>query len=183
MSLDTWDATVDECSASMAGDDLIDEPHAVATRAINLDAPPRDAFPWLRQMGFGRAGWYSYDWVDNLGRRSARTILPQWQHLSSGDAIPGAPRGLADFTAITVDEPHTFVMAFNGTGAVSRRIGFTLAYSLTERDAGTRLVSRMRTRLDLPGGRVLARRLLSPADGVMVRRQLLNLAERNRSSA
>lgn len=183
MGLHDWGATAAEVAAAMVGDDLIADPHTIATRSIDLESPPHEVFPWIRQMGFGRAGWYSYDWIDNLGRPSARDIRPELQQIVAGDRIPGAPRSMADFTAAVVDEPHAFVLAVPSTGRVGRRIGFTLAYELHPVSTGTRLVTRMRARLDLPGGRILARRLLGPGDGIMVRRQLLNLADRTRTSA
>ena len=173
MILEHWGATGDEISGPMPGDDLVPDATLVATRAITLDAPPSEVFPWLRQMGLGRAGWYSHDWIDNLGRRSARRIHPEWQDVRSGDAIPGGP---IDFSAAIVDEPTAFVLAL-----VNRRIGFTLAYRLDPDRRGTRLVTRVRAHLDLPGGGLIERLLLGPGDGIMLRRQLLTLAERVRT--
>ena len=147
----------------------------VATRSISLAAPPEQVFPWLRQMGFGRAGWYSYDLLDNLGRRSARSIVDDWQNVSSGDSIPGGP---AEFEATIVDPPHSLVLRLAASGRIGRRIDFTLAYDLRHSGSGTRLVTRARARIDLPGGPMLERLILEPGDGVMVRRQLLGLAQR-----
>jgi len=183
MLFENWGATTDEIDGSVFGDDICTDARTIGTRSISIDAPPEAVFPWIRQMGFGRAGWYSYDWIDNFGRASARDIRPELQQVVAGDRIPGAPRSMADFTAAVVDEPHAFVLAVSSTGRVGRRIGFTLAYELHPVSTGTRLVTRMRARLDLPGGRILARRLLGPGDGIMVRRQLLNLADRTRTSA
>lgn len=170
MILEHWGATGDEISGPMPGDDLVPDATLVATRSITVDASPDDVFPWLRQIGFGRAGWYSYDWLDNLGRRSATRIHPEWQDVNAGDAIPGGP---IDFTAVTVDPPHALVLAL-----VNARIAFTLAYRLDPDRRGTRLVTRVRSRIDVPGGAVIARRLLGPGDGIMLRRQLLNLRAR-----
>ena len=47
-----------------------------ATMAVTIDAPPSRVWPWLAQMGFDRAGWYSYDWLDNLGHHSAGCLQP-----------------------------------------------------------------------------------------------------------
>ena len=81
MLFETWGANDDEVRGAVVGDDLVPSARLTATRAITIDAPPSAVFPWLRQMGFGRAGWYSYDWIDNLGRRSAEVILPEWQQV------------------------------------------------------------------------------------------------------
>lgn len=172
-----WNASVDEIASVMPGDELIDAPQLNATRSITIAAPPEQVFPWIRQMGFGRAGWYSYDLVDNLGRRSATRIHPEWQNVSSGDQVPGGP---INFTAVTVDEPSVFVLALGQPNAGSARVGFTLAYRLDsiEDTSATRLVTRVRSRIDLPAGRLAARYLLGPGDGIMLRKQLANLRRR-----
>jgi hypothetical protein len=163
----------------MNGDHICSEPQLIATRAITISAPPAQVFPWIRQMGFGKAGWYSYDIVDNLGRRSATSIHPEWQEVHSGDAIPG---GLIDFRADVVNAPHTFVMSLGGTGRIAKRICFSLAYELHDHPAGTRLVTRVRARINMPLGGILARYVLGPGDGVMLRKQLRNIAHRAESA-
>lgn len=154
-----WNASVDEIGSVMPGDELIDEPQLNATRSITIAAPPEQVFPWIRQMGFGRAGWYSYDLVDNLGRRSATRIHPEWQNVFSGDQVPGGP---INFTAVTVDEPSVFVLALGEPDAGRARVAFTLAYRLDSASDGTttRLVTRVRSRIDLPAGQLTARYLL-----------------------
>ena len=171
MILERWGATDAEVAGDVVGDDLCPDARLVATRCITLPAPPADVFPWLRQMGFKRAGWYSYDWIDNLGRRSARTIRSEWQGVTAGDPIPGGP---INFEAVVVDPPQAFVIRIRPGG----RIAFVLAYELRDDPAGTRLVTRVRARVDLPGGRLIEKLLLGPGDGIMVRRQLLNLRTR-----
>jgi hypothetical protein len=59
-------ATGDEAARPLPGDDLFDAADIVATRAIGIDAPPSAIWPWLVQMGPGRAGAYTYDWIENL---------------------------------------------------------------------------------------------------------------------
>jgi hypothetical protein len=61
----------------MPGDELLDEPSFDATRAITIDAPPAEVWPWLVQIGHGRAGFYSYDLFDNAARPSAERIVPE----------------------------------------------------------------------------------------------------------
>lgn len=175
MILDRWGATDDEVTGPMPGDELCRDARLVATRAITIAAPPYEVFPWLRQMGFGRAGWYSWDLLDNLGRRSARRIHPEWQMLSSGDPVPGGP---VDFEAVVVDPPHTLILRLGPSPGKPRRICFTLAYDLRQDPAGTRLVTRVRARLEVPGGRLVERAVLGPGDGIMLRRQLVNLSRR-----
>ena len=71
------------------GDDILSDAHAQLTHATTIDAPPGDVWPWLLQMGCQRAGWYSWDALDNAGLRSADRIIPELQHLAVGDVLPG----------------------------------------------------------------------------------------------
>lgn len=170
-----WGATPDEVVAPMVGDDLCPDARLVATRSITIAAPPEEVFPWLRQMGFGRAGWYSWDILDNLGRRSATEIHPEWQNLEPGDPVPGGP---IDFTAAVVEPPRALVLMIGSSSHATRRLNFTLAYDLRDHPAGTRLVTRVRARIDVPGGPLMERFILGPGDGFMLRRQLRQLSRR-----
>lgn len=159
----------------MIGDDLIGDPHFSNDRSIEIAAPPDDVWPWLAQMGFGRAGWYSWDLIDNLGRRSATELHPEWMIEAAGDPMPAGPMS---FATPVVDRPHRLVIAVTHQRLLAWTIDFTLAYELTETTAGTRLASRARARIAGPLGRPFARWLLGPGDGVMVRKQLRGIAER-----
>lgn len=175
MSLKNWGSTDEEISGPVVGDEVCPQARVVATRSITISAPPSEVFPWIRQMGFGRAGWYSYDWIDNLGHKSATSIHSEWQEVFSGSLVPGGP---IDFEAVTVVPPHSFVIRVVGQGRMGKRICFTLAYELRNHPQGTRLVTRMRARTGVPGGALLDRLVLAPGDGLMVRKQLLNIAQR-----
>ena len=91
----TWGATDQERQQALAGDELLPDARAWTTHAITIMAPAPEVWPWLVQMGWGRAGWYTYRWVDRLlfpanGPSSAR-ILPEHQRLGEGDRIPDGP--------------------------------------------------------------------------------------------
>lgn len=178
MKFRNWGATPEEINEPIAGDDVLPDARTVATRCITIEAQPEDVFPWLRQMGFRRAGWYSYDIIDNLGQKSATSIVNEWQLLDAGDLISGGP---VNFEAVIVDAPRALVIRLITKKKVPRRISFVLSYELRRCDEGTRLVTRMRTKVDVPGGMLIERLLLAPADGVMVRKQLINIARRCRS--
>jgi hypothetical protein len=167
-----WGATAEEINSSVVGDDLCSDATVVATRSITIGAAPQEVFPWIRQMGFGRAGWYSYDWLDNLGRKSATTIHDEWQSVEAGDKIPSGP---ISFTAAIVDAPRHFVLEIQSLGKKSPKLHFTLAYELRDNPRGTRLVTRMRSRVNLPLGSLFEKLILGPGDGIMLRRQLLNI--------
>jgi hypothetical protein len=89
-----WGATDEELILPLPGDEMVHRPHFNFTRAITIHARPEEIWPWLVQIGYGRAGWYSYDLLDNLGRPSADRILPELQQLQVGDWISmgGKPR-------------------------------------------------------------------------------------------
>ena len=174
LSLRLWGATDAEAAASMPGDDLVANASMSATRSISIAAPRSQVFPWLTQMGFGKAGWYSYDLIDNLGRESARTLVPEWQVDSVGDVLPAGP---LDFLVTTIDPDEAFCFLLK-----NRWCSFSLAFLLSEQVRGTRLVSRARARIDTPLGELLVKGFLEPGDGAMVRRQLLGIKERAEAS-
>jgi len=139
-----WGASDDEVRREYPGDQAVAEPHTVSTRAVTIRARPDQIWPWLAQMGTGRGGLYSYDWLDRLfgytGGQSSNDILPRFQNLAVGDVIPlgrgpSWPVIVADCNAALVVEPVA--------GAVS------WAWILQIVDASTtRLVSRVRLRLE-----------------------------------
>lgn len=87
-----WGATNDELARSMPEDSIVPHPIFDATRAITIHGRPEDIWPWLIQMGFGRAGFYGCDLIENVGSgagiRSADEIIPAFQHPRQGDPLP-----------------------------------------------------------------------------------------------
>jgi hypothetical protein len=88
-----WGATADEARGPFPGEDLIPGGPRSSTMATTIDAPPADVWPWLVQMGADRAGWYSWDRLDNFGHRSADRIHPEWQRVVVGDRLAAKPDG------------------------------------------------------------------------------------------
>jgi hypothetical protein len=89
-----WGATDDELEAPLPGDDLIESVDLTATRAITIRAPAGAVWPWIAQLGQGRGGFYSYDFLENLARcdiHSADRIRPEWQDIGVGDEVRLAP--------------------------------------------------------------------------------------------
>jgi len=103
-------ATSAERFQLLPGDDLIAEPLASLTHAITIDRPARDVWPWLSQMGAGsRAGWYSYDVLDNGRQRSEERIVPELQHLTRGMVFPALP-GVTDCFTLLAFEPGRYLI-------------------------------------------------------------------------
>ncbi|MEM7287223.1 MAG: hypothetical protein AAF480_12790 [Actinomycetota bacterium] len=143
--------------------------------SVDIAAAPDAVWPWLVQMGFGRAGWYSWDLIDNLGRRSATELHPEWMVRRAGEPVPGGP---IVFDTPVVDEPEYFVISFGPKRILLWTVTFVLSYRLHPVAEGCALTSVATARIDGPLGRPAARHLLGPGDDVMVRKQLRGIRER-----
>lgn len=135
-----WGATDIEVNQQMPGDEINPHPTFLATRAITIEGTPEQIWPWLLQMGYGRAGFYAYDIFENIGSprgiRSADYIIPEFQQFRVGDDMPISSAGGLSFYAI---EPNQYLI-WRGDEAYG---GFIWAlYPLG--DNQTRLVSRAR---------------------------------------
>jgi hypothetical protein len=108
----TWGLVDADRSRPLAGDDLVPDADIVETRSLDIAASPSAVWPWLVQMGYGRAGWYSYDQLDMRGP-SARSIDPELQGLAEGDLVPMHPTG--GFIAKLVDPPNALVLYLDAT--------------------------------------------------------------------
>lgn len=137
-----WGATDTEAGRTMPGDELDPHPSFLATRAITIEGTPEEIWPWLFQMGYGRAGFYGYDILENLGSprgiRSADQIVPQFQHFKVGDEVPISPVASMVFFAI---EPGRYLIWSGKT--VESQSCFTWALYPVD-GSHTRLVSRIR---------------------------------------
>lgn len=163
------DATEEERWRVLPGDELVAAAPVVATRAVSVAAPPAAVWPWLAQIGQGRAGFYSHAWLENLAGcriENADRIHPEWQELRRGDEIrmhPSAPplvvRAVEPERLLVLGEPEVFSWAF----------------VLEPEQDGTRLLVRSRGSFGLPG--TLAP-LLEPAHGVMERAMLAGIRRR-----
>jgi hypothetical protein len=168
-----WGATDDELALPLPGDEMVHSPHFNFTRAITIHARPEEIWPWLVQIGYGRAGWYSYDLLDNLGRPSAERIIPELQQLRVGDWISmgGKPRP-ATAMRVKAFEPNRWLLW--------EHQGCPWVWVLNPIDQETtRLITRGRNRYTwkdvvFPLGPVL----MELGDPFMMRKQLHNLQRR-----
>jgi uncharacterized protein YndB with AHSA1/START domain len=94
----------------MPADSLVSTPIGSVTHAVTIRAPIDAVWPWLAQMGAGRAGWYSYDRIDNGGQPSANWILPEYQEIAPGDVLPAIPGATDAFVVADVEAPHHLVL-------------------------------------------------------------------------
>lgn len=167
-----WGATDEEVERSMPGDEIVERPTFDATRAVTIRARPEEIWPWIVQIGVTRAGWYSYDLLDNLGRPSAWTILPQFQDSKIGDVVPMSPDGkqgpyVKDF------ERERWMLWWDGKDGMSWAWGL---YPVDE--ACTRLITRVRLHYDWRSPSILFDMLVEFADIIMMRKCMLGIKER-----
>jgi hypothetical protein len=141
-----WGATDEEIAALQPGDGLIGDANVTATRAITIRCSPDVVWPWVAQLGQGRGGFYSYDFLENLvgcDIHSADRVVPEWQQLEVGDEVRLAPTaGLK----VAILEPGR-ALVIQGSLPIARRPPFdsTWAFILCEQpDGTTRLLSRER---------------------------------------
>ena len=159
----------------MPGDELLAEPDIVTTRAVWVDAPADAIWPWLVQIGPGRGGAYTYDWIENLfglGMHSADQILPQYQDLTIGDTQHLGERG--PVMRVAVLEPGRSLVLRSDDG------NWVWAFSLVPDDPGTRLISRNRIAAPAapPPARLFNLLVMEPGSLIMERKMLLGIKER-----
>ena len=156
---DRWGVSDSETVRSYPCDDFVTSPTLQAWRGVHVEAPAEVVWPWVAQV---RLAPYSYDWIDNLGRRSPRDLvgLPEPQ---AGDR----------FTTAGGRELGRIVSVDPGKQLTGTIMGAFMSYVLVPQDHGT-------TRLLLKVVKRTARRAapgLSVGDLIMARRQLLNLKQ------
>jgi hypothetical protein len=154
----------------LPGDDLIANAPSV-TRAIGIAAEPKDIWPWLVQLGFGKAGWYSYDWIDNDGEPSAGEILPEFQNLEPGDRILMMPT--MGFEVKAVDPPASIVSILED-GSTSWAL-----HLVPDEGNGTRLLSRWRPqRQKLTPATAVFAAITGPGSFIMEQKMLRGIRDR-----
>lgn len=171
----SWGTTREELERVMPGDALISNPTDTSTGAVTVAAPPEDIWPWLLQMGTGRGGFYSYDWLDRLfgflDRPSATRVLPEFQQLAVGDKIPWG----RDELTVSILEPHRALALSLDAHGMEWVWQFGL-YPVD--DQCTRLVDRGIERVPNTPIWWLAMRIMEPAAFIMTRRFMLGVKER-----
>ncbi len=167
-----WGATDEEVARALPGDDVVTRPAFDATRAVTIEARPEDIWPWLVQIGMNRAGWYSYDWLDNLGRPSAERIIPELQHVAIGDLIAVSPNGKVGMW-VKAFEPNRWMLWWDKNGETTWYWGLD---PLGERR--TRLMTRVRMRYRWTPPAILFNLLVEFTDIIMMRKCLLGIQRR-----
>jgi hypothetical protein len=142
-----WGATDAEAAGTLPGDTFLPDPDLLATRAVTIKAPAEAVWPWLAQMGQGRGGFYSYDFLENLlglDIHSADRIHPEWQDIQAGDPFYLAPAASSDLEVANVDKGSALVLRVP-PGSPPGPFDFIWAFVLRpQSDGTTRLLVRER---------------------------------------
>jgi hypothetical protein len=145
----------------MPGDEIVPKASFNETRAITIDAPPDEVWPWIVQIGYRRAGFYTYALLDNAGYESADRILGEYQHPKIGDWMPMATSH--------VPQPLRGRMSVDWTWAYELRVVDTTT---------TRLMLRVRATFAPWWVRLIYDGLIVPSDFVIARSMLRGIARR-----
>jgi hypothetical protein len=177
--MNDWGVRPDEKARVYPGDEVVPAANDIGMMAIEVNAPPEAIWPWLMQLGQGRGGLYSYDWLDRLfgilDAPSARTLLPGTRELRPGDKIPISKNPKWAYT-VRVVIPHRALVVF----LENERQGWQWSWSflLVPEGNRTRLISRGRSyvppRLTMRGFWAA----IALPSFIMTRKMLLNLRDR-----
>jgi hypothetical protein len=167
-----WGAADDEVARPMPGDDIVGRPSFNATRAVTIDAPAENIYPWIVQMGVKRAGWYSYDLLDNLGKKSSERILAEHQNIEVGDVIPMSPDGKQGMLVKGLSR-NEWMLWWDKVGDTSWAWGI-----YPDGDARSRLVTRVRTKYRWFSPAIAFSLLIEFFDIVMMRKCMLGIKRR-----
>ena len=185
----TYGSTKEERRARLPGDDIIAEARVQTDHAVTIDAPPSAVWPWVAQMGWGRAGWYTADWVDRLlfpaNGPSLDHIVAELQDIDVGTFIPdGPPETECGLHVVSIEPGRSLVLRSNSHLPMSWReratLDWTWTFVLTPQDGGRRCRYHFRSRwVTSPWWFTAAGWLgIVPADFVMSRDHLHGIKER-----
>ena len=178
-----WGATPEEATQPLPGDDLVANPKQITNRSITIRTSADRIWPWLAQLGQGRGGFYTYDWMENLAGcdiHSADRILPAYQQLSVGDRVRLGPEGYPFYTIAAIEPGRALLLRADAPPGEEAPIDETWLFYLDEvAPDRTRLIVRDRRDYEpTPGNFVMWRVIVEPLHFIMEQRMLAGIKER-----
>jgi len=176
-----WGASAEEAAMPLPGDEMIVHPKMQSTRAITIQAPPEKVWAWVVQIGQGRGGMYSYQWLENLAGcdiHNVYEIRPELQTLQAGDKIRfGAPDGYPVLPVVTVDKPHVLILGGAPEGS------WAIYLEAIDGGTATRLISRQRNDYEPGIGNFIIWRVMTEPISFIMEQKMLrefkDLAEKS----
>jgi len=167
-----WGATKQELLRPLPGDSLVVNPDFNATRAISIKASPEVIWKFIIQIGSKRAGWYSYDWIDNGGVRSSDIFIDDFQKIEVGQFIPFTPDQKNGMWVKDFKE-HDYILWIDKTAKA------TWLWYIYQSDKGqTRLITRLRTKYVWKGFWIIYYLIYDFGDIVMMSKCLTGIKKR-----
>jgi len=162
----------EETTRLLLGDDIVQKPHFIATRALSIKALSDEVWKWIIQIGFGRAGFYSIDFIDNANVPSSRNILPKYQKIELDYFIPFTADQKNGMWVKDYKEPE-YILWWDHRGRG------TWGWFLRQTQAGeTRLITRLRTKYDFSFPWIIYYIFYDVGDIIMMRKCMLGIKER-----
>jgi hypothetical protein len=174
--MDRWGATDGEIAASLTGDELVPSPRITYTRAISINAPPENVYPWIVQLGAEKGGMYSYEWFETnilqCALINADRIHEEWQNLKVGDQMKMCPgtSGPPPYEVAILEQNRAIVFGHQDAGTWVEVWQFHL---IPQADGSTRLVIRSRSAAE-----GLLWDAIRPGEFIMMRGMMLGVKER-----
>ncbi|MGE5377039.1 MAG: SRPBCC family protein [Bacteroidota bacterium] len=174
--MDRWGAYQQEISGSLPGDELVLSPNIGYTRAITINASPEQIYPWIVQIGAGKAGWYSYDWFETNVLRCQNTnadrIHEEWQDLKVGGQVKMCPdENMPPAYKVARMDPDQAIVL--GHQDADRWVEVWQFVMVPQGDGSTRLVIRSRSEM---GGWFW--NVMRPGEFIMMRGMMQGIKER-----
>jgi len=167
-----WGASNEEVKMILPGDEIVLKPDFNATRGISINATADNIWKWIVQIGSKRAGWYSIDWMDNAGIPSSSEILPEFQHIETGQFIPFTPDQKNGMWVNDFRE-NEYILWTDKKGMAT-----WLWYIYKDSENNTRLLTRLRTRYVWKGFWVIYYLIYDFGDIVMMSRCMKGIKKR-----
>jgi hypothetical protein len=176
-----WGASTAETAMPLPGDEMIAAPKMQSTRAITIQSPPEKVWSWVVQLGQGRGGMYSYEWLENLAGcdiHNVYEIRPDLQTLMPGDKIRfGGPDGYPVLPVVEVDKPHVLVLGGAPGGS------WAIYLEAINGGTATRLISRQRNDYEPTFGNFIIWRVMTEPISFIMEQKMLrefkDLAEKS----